>query len=136
MRRPAHARGLASRLRAIAWTLVPLFALSFEARGATPAVEFDIPAGTLVDSLDQFGEQSGLQVVYDFGEIGDRSAAAVVGTMPPREALDRFLAGSGLAWSFVNDGTVVLRRAAVERAPPRRSAARRARQDSTTMATR
>jgi iron complex outermembrane receptor protein len=121
MRQPSHARGFASRVRAIAWTLFSLGALSLVARAAPPAVEFDIPAGALADSLDQFGEQSGLQVVYDFGLIGDRGASAVVGTMPPREALDRFLAGSGLAWSFVNDGTVVLRRAAVERAPPRRS---------------
>ncbi len=100
--------------------------VALDAHAAPPAVDFDIPAGSLVDSLDQFGEQSGLQVVYDFALIGDRHASAIVGVMPPREALDRFLAGSGLAWSFVNDGTVVLRPAVAQRAQARRTARTRA----------
>ncbi|HZF30962.1 MAG TPA: TonB-dependent receptor [Gammaproteobacteria bacterium] len=100
-----------------------------DASAAPPAVEFDIPAGPLADSLDQFGEQSGLQVVYDLGVIGEQRTPAVEGAMPPREALDRFLDGTGLAWSFVNDGTVVLRPAARDVARRRVARARAARAD-------
>jgi iron complex outermembrane recepter protein len=121
MRQRSHARGFATRLRAAASAAV-LAILSSTAAAAPPIVQFDIPSGRLADALDRFGEQSGLQVVYDFALIGDRQAASVAGAMPPREALDRFLDGSGLAWSFVNDDTVVVRRAAVQRARPHRAA--------------
>jgi iron complex outermembrane receptor protein len=128
MRHRYHARDFATRLRSVAAALGWLASgVALDAHAAPPpAVDFDIPAGSLVDSLDQFGEQSGLQVVYDFAQIGDRHASAIVGTMPPREVLDRFLAGSGLAWSFVNDGTVVLRPAVAQRPQPRRRARTRA----------
>lgn len=81
-------------------------------------VALEIPSGSLADALDLFGEQSGLQVVYDYSLIGDRIADGVAGTMPPREALERLLGETDLAWDFANDVTVVLKPAPRAEPPP------------------
>jgi iron complex outermembrane recepter protein len=86
--RPTHAAGIAT-----------------QEAGAT---EFDIAAGPLADALDRFGDQSGLQIVYDPRLIDGRNATAVSGRMRRREALERLLAGSGVGWRQVNDMTVML----------------------------
>jgi len=117
----AYPRG-GTRWLCVAVACVAQFGLAAEPK----AVEFDIPAGTLADALDRFGEQSGLQVVYDYDSIGSRRTAALSGTMLPREALDRFLSGSGVAWSFVHDGTVVLRPAPTDATPPHHAGGPRA----------
>src|SRR5690606_27552086 len=78
---------------------------------AAPAY-FDIPAGELADAIDRFGEQSGLQVVYENGLLDGTRVPGIAGTLPPRDVLDRFAAEAGLAWELVNDDTVVLRRIA------------------------
>ena len=83
----SHARG--RKFRWLAAALGWLAAAALEARADPPTVEFDIPAGSLADSLDQFGEQSGLQVVYDYSLIGERRTPAVEGAMPPPEAAAR-----------------------------------------------
>jgi iron complex outermembrane receptor protein len=80
------------------------------ATGTQPdRVRFDIPGGKLVDSLNRFGEQCGLQVVYDKGLVEGRMAPAVEGEMPVAHALDRLLQGSGAEWAYANDKTVVVR---------------------------
>jgi outer membrane receptor protein involved in Fe transport len=75
---------------------------------ARDAVPFQIAAGPLVDALNSFGDQSGLQVVYDLKLIAGRNATAVSGHLRRRDALDRLLAGSGVAWKQVNEMTVML----------------------------
>ena len=82
-----------------------------DAEQSANSAPFDIPAGTLADGLDAFGEQSGLQVVYDHGLVDGKRAAPIAGTMPPQEALERLIAGAGLDWELVNGNTVALRRA-------------------------
>jgi len=91
-----------------------LLAVTFAA--VTPAagtphewVRFDIPGGKLVDSLNRFGEQCGLQVVYDPELVEGKVAPAVEGEMPIGHALDRLLRGSGAEWAYANDKTVVVR---------------------------
>jgi hypothetical protein len=92
-----------------------IFSFALPARGAglanveEPAPpKFDIDSGPLADALDRFGDQSGLQIVYDPHLLDGRQASAVTGQMRRREALDRLLAGSGLVWKQVNDMTVML----------------------------
>jgi iron complex outermembrane recepter protein len=89
--------------------IAALLALAAVAREAPTAARFRIHAQNLADALDRFSEQSGLQVVYDQDLVEDKRGQIVAGVMQPREALDRLLTGSGLAWSFVDDQTVVIR---------------------------
>ncbi len=74
-------------------------------------IQFRIPAGTLMDALDAFSEQSGLQIIYDQKVTIGRNASAVSGSMAPGHALDRLLLQSGAVWEFVNDKTVFVHRA-------------------------
>ncbi|MEJ0035968.1 MAG: TonB-dependent receptor plug domain-containing protein [Gammaproteobacteria bacterium] len=74
-------------------------------------IQFSIPSGTLMDALDAFSEQSGLQIIYDQKVTAGRQAASVNGSMAPARALDRLLMRSGAVWEFVNDRTVFVHRA-------------------------
>ncbi|MDR3415312.1 MAG: TonB-dependent receptor plug domain-containing protein [Nevskia sp.] len=75
---------------------------------ATTTVTFDIPAGSLADALDRFGEQSGLQVAYDQDLVVGKRAARVAGQFKAEIVLDQLLSGSGISWSYINAKTVVL----------------------------
>lgn len=78
---------------------------------------FDIPNGRLADALNRFGEQSGLQVVYDAALVRDHEAPAISGTMSSESALDRLLRSSGLQWRYLDAITVFVTRVGrVERA--------------------
>lgn len=72
---------------------------------------FRIAAGSLADALDRFSEQSGLQVIYGPDLPQQRAVPETVGAMPPAEALDRLLAGSGLSWRLVDGRTVAIQSA-------------------------
>ncbi len=90
---------------------------------ARDAAQFDISSGPLADALDRFGDQSGLQVVYDLRLVSGRNAAGVSGRMRRLDALDRLLAGSGVSWKQVNEMTVMLVEPAHLRAIPESHAA-------------
>jgi outer membrane receptor protein involved in Fe transport len=116
--------------------ILPLLARMLSAGGvgaATPAgesggqsataIEFHIGAGDLADALDRFGDESGLQIVYDRALVEGKRAPAITGTMRPAEALDRILQPSALAWVYINDLTVAVRKHAAARTttrPPER----------------
>ena len=90
----------------------------------TAVVEFHIAAGDLADSLDRFGEQSGLQIVYDRSLVEGRRAPALAGSMTVGKALQRLLDSSPADWVYANDLTIVVRarqpsgRAAVQAGHP------------------
>lgn len=70
-------------------------------------VEVDIPSQPVGDALNQFAEQSGLQVVMYAGDAKGVETEAVQGTFEePTEALDTLLASTGLEYAFINDRTV------------------------------
>ena len=77
-------------------------------RNAT-AIEFHIAAGDLADALDRFGEESGLQIVYDRALVEGKRTPAITGSMTPDQALGRILQSSALGWLYVNDLTVAVR---------------------------
>ena len=88
---------------------------------------FAIPAQSLTEALDRFGEQSGLQVIYDHDSIIDVRAPRVSGSLAVDAALTRLLAASGLEWERVDEWTVAIRRARRDdtvRAPSRERRAR------------
>lgn len=72
------------------------------------AVAFDIPAGRLADALERFGEQSGLQIVYDTGTVENRNSPRVSGAMQAADAMGMLIANSGLSWRYVNHRTIAL----------------------------
>lgn len=80
--------------------------------------EFNIPAGTLESSVSKFGEQSGIQITYADGVVAGKNVKAITGRLDLRSGLDRLLAGTGLTWSFVNDTTVIIKKAKVAAPKP------------------
>ena len=76
---------------------------------AHAGVQFSIPSQNLADALDRFGEQSGLQVIYDQALTSAWRSPAVAGQLSPQEVIERLLRGSGLDWSFVNERTIAVK---------------------------
>jgi len=99
-------------------TLLASFCVTSASAVSRASARFNIRAQQLADALDRFGEQSGLQIVYEQPALEGRSAPDVVGTMQADAALELLLRGSGLVWAFVNDQTVVVQKAAHPVADP------------------
>ncbi|WP_255516421.1 TonB-dependent receptor [Luteimonas suaedae] len=95
-------------LSAALTSLLPLHAATAQEKVPIGAVHaFDLPAGDLGLALDAFGAQSGIRPEYPPGLVDGKRAQAVHGQMSWREALDRLLLGSGLAYGY-SDGKVVI----------------------------
>jgi outer membrane receptor protein involved in Fe transport len=84
---------------------------SVSAQTTDRAVEISLPAGDLANSLDELGDQSGVQVMYDPAVAKGVKAPAVSGKLTVSDALEQLLAHTGLKADRVNDKTVVLKRA-------------------------
>jgi hypothetical protein len=105
------ALGLAA-LSVAAVPVVSAQAPEIASAAAEVTTTFDIPAGTLAEAIERFGEQSGLRVLYQPALAENVQAPAVSGPMRAQEALRRLLEGTGLVGVTVNDKTLVIRRAA------------------------
>lgn len=82
---------------------------------------FAIPAGTLGSAIILLGQQADLTIGFNDPAITGIRTRAVSGTMSPRVALDRLLAGTGCTYAFVDARSVrIIRRAAVRASPPPR----------------
>lgn len=67
-------------------------------RGAElPRIDFDVPVETADRALKSFSTQAGLEVIFPSETTRGIRTHAVRGNMTAREALDRMLAGTGLA---------------------------------------
>lgn len=86
-----------------------LIAAPAPAREGGAPVAFDIRAQKLVDALNVFAEQSGLQVVYEDAQLEQLITPEVVGTMPPEQALRRLLEAAPIEWRTIGSHTVVVR---------------------------
>ncbi|MDF1735100.1 MAG: TonB-dependent receptor [Minwuia sp.] len=69
---------------------------------------FNILPGELADRLAAFGQQSGLQVVADTEVVENRNTGGVTGDLAPATALRQLLAGTGLAFRFADEDTVLI----------------------------
>jgi iron complex outermembrane recepter protein len=69
-------------------------------------VAFHIEARSLKSALTQFGEQSGLQILFSKETVEGLSAQGVTGTFTPEAALQQLIAHTGLRYEFVNPHTV------------------------------
>lgn len=107
-----------SVLAAALVSLLPLHAATAQETVPTGAVHaFDLPAGDLALVLDAFGAQSGIHPEYPPDLVDGKRVQAVRGQMGWREALDRLLLGSGLAYGYA-DGRVVITAGTGETAGP------------------
>lgn len=73
---------------------------------------FDIPAGPLPQAIAAFSAITGLQALYTEPSVRDHRTQPVRGEMAAQEALDRLLAGTGLAGAITPSGTVTVNRVA------------------------
>ena len=69
-------------------------------------VNFALPATTLPAALIELARQADLSLVFATASVPDRPAPAISGTLSPREALSRLLAGSGLVPAYLGDRVV------------------------------
>jgi len=91
--------------------LVALACTSLAAYAQT-AVRFDIPPQALADSLRAIGSQTHTNIMFDPALVAGRKGVALRAILTAREALSRLLAGTGIAYTFINESTVVLNRSA------------------------
>ncbi|MEP7243754.1 MAG: FecR domain-containing protein [Gammaproteobacteria bacterium] len=77
---------------------------------AIEELPLNISAQPLESALQQFAQQSGLQVLFPSdGAVMRRPAPAMSGLHTPPEALDQLLADTGLRYEYVNSRTVAIR---------------------------
>jgi len=88
---------------AVAATLVALAGI---ARAQTSPPEFDIAPQDAASALTKFGEQSHLQLVFDFDAVQGIETHAVSGRLRTIDALGRLLSGTGLTFEVINDRTI------------------------------
>jgi outer membrane receptor protein involved in Fe transport len=79
------------------------------------AVELNLPAGSIGDSLRALAAQTGLSLRADETLLQGRRTAALAGRYSPQDALDALLAGSGLSARVGPDGVITLSSAALEK---------------------
>lgn len=77
----------------VAWLLTFSCALAGPDNTVRP---FRIPAGPASEALKQFAEQAQREILFPSEPVGDVRTPRVIGDYPPREALDRLLAGTRL----------------------------------------
>lgn len=98
--------------RLLGVVLLPL-ALALAATAAEATKTFDVPAGEAAETLKQFAQQAGQQVVYPAAEVRGVRTTPVQGDFTVRAGLARLLAGTPLHGEFdERSGTFAVSRAA------------------------
>jgi iron complex outermembrane receptor protein len=70
-------------------------------------IDIDLPAQPLAESLNALAQQAGVQIAAPGELVAGKRAPALKARVAPQEALNRLLAGSGLAASWEGAGFVV-----------------------------
>ncbi|MUI16050.1 TonB-dependent receptor plug domain-containing protein [Massilia dura] len=78
------------------------------------AIPLELPAGPAAVTLPVFARQANLRLLASGDELADVRTSAVHGAYTPRQALDRLLAGTGLAATLAGNAVLVQKR----KAPP------------------
>ncbi len=97
------------RLSARRWCASALLLCLSAAVRAAP-VTVDLPAQPLSESILQLSRISGRGIAVDSALVKGKEAPAVRGTMEPVAALNKLLAGSGLAATVAGDDSLVISR--------------------------
>jgi len=72
-------------------------------------VSINLPAQYLADSLKQFAQQTGTNIVFDSTLVQGKLAPAVKGNFDNHQTLHKLLAGSGLE-AVIEEKTIVIKR--------------------------
>lgn len=78
---------------------------------------FELPAGDAGVMLIRFGQQSDIQLLFNFTQLTGKKTNAVIGTFEPVDALRTLLRGVPVQWTFVNSHTLALTVTAEEKPP-------------------
>ncbi|MBR0869797.1 energy transducer TonB [Bradyrhizobium tropiciagri] len=79
-----------------------------EVAAASPPVEFHIPAQPLASALQAYGQQAGIQVLYESGSASGRKSMPVDGKLLPEDALHALLAGTDLRVQYIRRDAITL----------------------------
>jgi hypothetical protein len=74
------------------------------------AAYFSVAAGPAPSTLNEFGIQSGLGLLYDSHDASGFTTNAIEGEMDPFDALAQMLCDAPVRYMLVNDRTLALRR--------------------------
>lgn len=118
MARRGFVRALSSTRTHGAKTLVVATVAAMLFASAAPALgqeagqlrAFNIPPQPMASALRQLAAESGLQIAFTTGDIGNLQGKGVQGAMSARQALTQLLAGTGVTFRFTGQNTVALRR--------------------------
>lgn len=98
---------LCSSLLGAASLLAPQVA-SAQQPVSTQAMRFDIPAQPLRAAINAFTRSTGWEVGFTSQAIAGKRSSAVGGTLPPAQALEALLAGTGLSVSISGPTTAAI----------------------------
>jgi outer membrane receptor protein involved in Fe transport len=76
----------------------------------TQARTYNIAAQTLGTALQEFAAQAGLQLLFSESDVAGMRTGGLSGSFTKDQALERLLAGSGLAFEFPKSDAVIIRR--------------------------
>ncbi len=82
------------------------------------ALSSDIPSMPLAQALEVFARQTGLQLFYVSGVVGDQKTRAISAGLSAEEALARLLEGTGLKFGFLTPRSIRILAAGVAPPPP------------------
>jgi len=91
---------------------LPLIASLFYCQNALAeqTQRVDIPSQPLAKALEQFEQQTGVQILYAAEATSGKTSPHIAGNYTPEQALKILLDKSGLAYRFTDDHTVVVKR--------------------------
>ncbi|MDR2328935.1 MAG: TonB-dependent receptor, partial [Comamonas sp.] len=112
-RSPFHAIALAALL---ACALAPATGQAADTPPAA-AVQLDIPAGSLADTLTQIGQQTGRSIVADPALLQGQRSAAIQGHWTAEQAVRKALEGSALQLQTLNGGALQIRKPTAPQPP-------------------
>jgi outer membrane receptor protein involved in Fe transport len=69
---------------------------------------FELPAGDAGVTLNRFGEQAGIQLLFDFKQLAGQNTNEVLGDYEPLDALKKMLDGTPIRVAVVNNHTLAL----------------------------
>ena len=78
---------------------------------ATPALAqqaINIPAKPLSEALQELGEKTDLQIIYDANLISGKTSKSVQGTLKANEALHQLLSGTGITYTLSGNSVTLI----------------------------